>query len=93
MQNMKITAGLGRLENFSRLVKAGADELFAGFVPLAWLEKYGYCLESVFEHEPEAKAREKEIKRNFKLTNLNGEIAAEKVSREEAEYLLAWAEA
>jgi len=38
---MKITAGLGRLEDYSRLVKAGADELFAGYVPLAWLEKYG----------------------------------------------------
>lgn len=41
MQKMKITAGLGRLEDFSRLVSAGADELFAGFVPLDWLEKYG----------------------------------------------------
>lgn len=41
MPNMKITAGLGRLENFKRLVRAGADELFAGFVPLDWLERYG----------------------------------------------------
>ena len=41
MQKMKITAGLGRLEDFSRLVSAGADELFTGFVPLDWLEKYG----------------------------------------------------
>jgi len=41
MQNMKITAGLGSLDNFHRLVSAGADELFAGFVPLDWLEKYG----------------------------------------------------
>ena len=41
MQKMKITAGLGRLEDFSRLVDAGADELFTGFVPLDWLEKYG----------------------------------------------------
>ena len=41
MQKMKITAGLGRLEDFGRLVSAGADELFAGFVPLTWLEKYG----------------------------------------------------
>lgn len=38
---MKITAGLGRLEDYRRLVNAGADELFAGFVPLEWLEKYG----------------------------------------------------
>lgn len=41
MRKMKITAGLGRLENFTRLVHAGADELFTGFVPLSWLEKYG----------------------------------------------------
>lgn len=38
---MKITAGLGCLDNYERLVSAGADELFAGFVPFAWLEKYG----------------------------------------------------
>lgn len=41
MEKMKITVGLGRLENFTRLVRAGADALFAGFVPLDWLEKYG----------------------------------------------------
>ena len=38
---MKITAGLGRLEDFGRLADAGADELFAGFVPLEWLKEYG----------------------------------------------------
>ena len=38
---MKITAGLGSLEAYPRLAKAGADELFAGFVPMEWLEKYG----------------------------------------------------
>lgn len=37
---MKITAGLGRAEDYPRLVKAGADELFAGYVPLDWLERY-----------------------------------------------------
>lgn len=37
---MKITAGLGALKDYDRLVAAGADELFAGFVPLDWLEKY-----------------------------------------------------
>lgn len=58
-----------------------------------WLEQYGYSLESIFEHESEAKARENEVRRNFELTNLNGKIAAEKVAPEEAEYLLAWAEA
>ena len=41
MQNMRITAGLGSLDNFSRLADAGADELFAGFLPLDWLQKYG----------------------------------------------------
>lgn len=40
MAKMKITAGLGSLDNFHRMVSAGADELFAGFVPLDWLEKY-----------------------------------------------------
>lgn len=38
---MQITAGLGRLEDYDRLAAAGADELFAGFVPLDWLERYG----------------------------------------------------
>ena len=37
---MKITAGLGALEAFDLLADAGADELFAGYVPLEWLEKY-----------------------------------------------------
>lgn len=38
---MKITAGLGALENLPRLAAAGADEVFCGYVPLSWLEKYG----------------------------------------------------
>ena len=37
---MRITAGLGALKDYDRLAAAGADELFAGFVPLDWLEKY-----------------------------------------------------
>ena len=37
---MKITAGLGALEDYERLSAAGANELFAGFVPLDWLERY-----------------------------------------------------
>jgi len=41
MGKMKLTVGLGRLEDFGRLVEAGADEVFAGFVPLDWLERYG----------------------------------------------------
>ena len=40
MPQMKITAGLGCFEDYVRLASAGADELFAGFVPVEWLEKY-----------------------------------------------------
>lgn len=40
MPDMKITAGLGTADAYEALAKAGADELFAGFVPLGWLEKY-----------------------------------------------------
>ena len=41
MPDMKITAGLGALENLPRLAAAGADEVFCGYVPISWLEKYG----------------------------------------------------
>ena len=41
MHDMKITAGLGALENLPRLASAGADEVFCGYVPVSWLEKYG----------------------------------------------------
>jgi len=40
MQRMKITAGIGGIEQYITLADAGADECFAGFVPLDWLEKY-----------------------------------------------------
>ena len=40
MDHMKITAGLSALEAYPRLAAAGADEVFAGFIPLDWLEKY-----------------------------------------------------
>lgn len=40
MNRMKITAGLSSPEAYPRLVQAGADELFAGFIPWEWLEKY-----------------------------------------------------
>ena len=40
MPDMKITAGLGALENLPRLAAAGADEVFCGYVPASWLEKY-----------------------------------------------------
>ena len=38
---MKISAGLGRLEDFEDYAAAGADEVFAGFVPWEWLERFG----------------------------------------------------
>ncbi len=38
---MRITAGLGALKNLPRLAAAGADEVFCGYVPISWLEKYG----------------------------------------------------
>lgn len=38
---MKITAGLGCIDDYERLVKAGADEVFCGFVPFEWNKKYG----------------------------------------------------
>lgn len=41
---MKIVAGLGCLEDFDTLAEAGADELFVGFVPIEYYEKYGNIL-------------------------------------------------
>lgn len=38
---MKIVAGLGCIDDYIRLVKAGADEVFAGVVPHTWNKKYG----------------------------------------------------
>lgn len=38
---MKITAGLGSIDDYERLVKAGADEVFCGFVPYEWNKEYG----------------------------------------------------
>ncbi len=38
---MKITAGLGSVDDYIRYVNAGADELFCGYVPYSWAEKYG----------------------------------------------------
>lgn len=33
---MKITAGLGSVEEYERFVRAGADEFFSGYVPYEW---------------------------------------------------------
>lgn len=38
---MKITAGLGSIDEYERFVQAGADEFFCGYVPFSWAEKYG----------------------------------------------------
>ena len=38
---MKIVAGLGSIDDYIRLVKAGADEMFCGYVPYEWNSKYG----------------------------------------------------
>lgn len=38
---MKITAGLGSVEEYEHFVQAGADEFFCGYVPYEWSEKYG----------------------------------------------------
>ena len=38
---MKITAGLGSIDEYVRFVRAGADEFFCGYVPYSWTKKYG----------------------------------------------------
>ena len=38
---MKIVAGLGCIEDYIRLAKAGADEVFCGYVPYVWNKRYG----------------------------------------------------
>ena len=38
---MKIVAGMGSIDDYIRLVKAGADEVFCGYVPYEWNKKYG----------------------------------------------------
>lgn len=37
---MKITVGLGSIDDYIDYAKSGADEVFVGFVPFEWLEKY-----------------------------------------------------
>lgn len=41
---MKITSGLGSIDDYPRYVRAGVDELFCGYVPFSWSEKYGTVL-------------------------------------------------
>lgn len=40
----EITSGLGSIDDYPRYVRAGADELFCGYVPFSWSEKYGTVL-------------------------------------------------
>ena len=41
---MKIVAGLGCVDDYTRFVKAGADEFFCGYVPYQWTKDYGVML-------------------------------------------------
>ena len=38
---MEIVAGLGSIDDYIALAKAGADEVFCGYVPYEWNKKYG----------------------------------------------------
>lgn len=38
---MKIVVGLGSIDDYITLAKAGADEVFCGYVPYEWNKKYG----------------------------------------------------
>lgn len=41
---MKITAGLGSLDDYIPFVEAGADECFCGYVPEDWAVRYGAAM-------------------------------------------------
>lgn len=38
---MKLTVGLGSIDEYLRFSEAGADEFFCGYVPYSWTQKYG----------------------------------------------------
>lgn len=38
---LKITAGIGTIEDYILYAKAGADEMFAGYIPHSWMEQQG----------------------------------------------------
>lgn len=40
-QSMKIMAGMGCIDDYLDYVKAGADEIFVGYVPESWMLKHG----------------------------------------------------
>ena len=37
---MKLTVGLGSVDEYIRFSEAGADEFFCGYVPYSWTQKY-----------------------------------------------------
>ena len=41
MSGLRITAGLGCIDDYEPFVQAGADELFAGYVPEEWTRRFG----------------------------------------------------
>lgn len=41
---VKTMVGMGSVDDYYRFVKAGADEIFCGFVPVEWNQKYGNLL-------------------------------------------------
>ncbi|MBR6707411.1 MAG: U32 family peptidase [Clostridia bacterium] len=41
MERMKMTVGLGCADRFDETVRAGADEVFCGYVPEKWMEAFG----------------------------------------------------
>ena len=41
MKRMKMTVGLGSADRFEETVRAGADEVFCGYVPEKWMETFG----------------------------------------------------
>lgn len=41
---MKITVGLGSIDDYIDYVEAGAEEIFLGYVPLEWTLKYGQLM-------------------------------------------------
>lgn len=41
MSRMKIVVGMGAIDDYLAFAEAGADEIFVGYVPYRWVEKYG----------------------------------------------------
>lgn len=66
---MKIVAGMGSVADYELLVKAGADEIFCGFVPYEWNERFGTILplnrrEVLFYHVQISSINDMKILRN-----------------------------